>query len=63
MKDFSEIRISISDMNGNNLRTEQINGKLPGELKVDLSGLVPGLYLVCISSSKYSETHKVLIDR
>jgi hypothetical protein len=62
-KDFPWTKINISDINGNILRTELINGKFPGELNVDLFGLAPGLYFVSISSSEYIETHKVIISK
>lgn len=57
------ININLIDIAGNNLRSELIKGKFPGEISLDISGLKPGVYFVNISSAKLSESHKIIKTR
>ena len=58
-----DISLRIIDLNGNVLELRKITCKFPGNVKIDISDLKQGLYLINIISSGINETHKILINR
>lgn len=58
-----EISLRIMDITGNVLRMSNITDRFPGEVIVNISSFKPGFYLINLFSERFSETHKVLINR
>ena len=59
----NKITMSIIDLAGTVLQMSKILDKFPGEVKIDVSTIKPGFYLINLSSEAKSETHKILISR
>jgi hypothetical protein len=59
----NKIIMSIIDLAGTVLQMSKISDKFPGEVKIDVSTIKPGFYLINLSSEAKSETHKILISR
>jgi len=58
-----EVLARIIDLTGNVLQSIKISGKFPGEIRLDISTLKKGFYLINLISEVKSETHKILINR
>ena len=59
----NKISLRIMDITGNVLQISNISGRFPGEVKIDISNLKPGFYLLNLFTEAISETHKILINR
>ena len=58
-----DISLRIIDLTGNVLKIGKITGKFPGNVKINISALKQGLYLINLVSNGINETHKILINR
>lgn len=61
--EIHEIDLSLDDLDGTNIRHEQLLNRFPGEVSIDISGLKPGIYLLNFTSIKIKESHKIIISR
>jgi lysyl endopeptidase len=59
----SNITLSIMEITGNIIKTSSFANCFPGEITISIPEIMPGYYLIRISSGNSSETHKVLISR
>lgn len=61
--DMRDVKVRILDLMGNTRNSVNAGSNFPGEITLDISSLIPGVYLIYISTPSSFEAHKVLINR
>jgi len=59
----NEVIIEIYDAKGSLVSNKNVNGAFPGEIGLDLTGLIRGIYYLIIKSGSEREYHKLIISR
>jgi V8-like Glu-specific endopeptidase len=60
-KDIPETDVTLTDIEGSDLRHEHLINRFPGEVKIDISALKSGFYFLNFTSSGVNESQKIII--
>jgi hypothetical protein len=61
--EIQEIKFSLTDLAGINIRSGHLVNRFPGDFRWNISDLKPGIYLLNLNNPRISESHKILITR
>ena len=63
MIDIPDMDLIISDLGGIILKQEHLVNRFPGEVRLNISAMKPGIYFLNFRSERVKESHKILITR
>jgi hypothetical protein len=62
-KEIPEIDLKVYDLEGTILRHEYLINRFPGDVRIDISIMKPGIYFLNFTSQQIKESHKIVITR
>jgi len=60
---IDRIELVLYDLAGTKIRYEHLLNRFPGEIRIDIPAIKPGIYMLNFTSPQINESHKVVITR